>query len=125
MWLVVRDGRVISAQHNNPGEVAGHEVFEWFGPFEVYCIEHTTPERVTIPEVAGLDPRPPGYDTGRDKFDDLGNQAQSEIDYLDATIPNIDTMSQAEIVVVVKRLAQENRQMLRAWRYVINRLGGY
>jgi hypothetical protein len=123
MWLVVKDGKVIMAQPNNPGDIAGCEVFEWFGSFEVYTEAHTTPEGYPVPEVAGLDPRPPGYDTGRDKFNELAGLLTNEIDWLDTTIPEIDEMDAAQLQAVIKRLAQENRYMLRAWLYTIKKLG--
>lgn len=40
--------------------------------------------------------------------------AQAEIDYLDTTIPTIDAMTAAQVRSVVKRLALENRQIIKA-----------
>lgn len=40
--------------------------------------------------------------------------AQAEIDYLDTTIPTVDAMTAAQVRTVVKRLAQENRQIIKA-----------
>lgn len=49
-------------------------------------------------------------------------QINGELDYLNATIPNIDTMTAAQVRSVVKRLAQENREILKALRWVARRL---
>lgn len=40
--------------------------------------------------------------------------AQAEIDYLDTTIPTIDAMTATQVRSVVKRLSQENRQIIKA-----------
>lgn len=124
MWLVKRlsDGRIMSAQVNCPPELPGHEVFEWFGDYEVNVVGHTTPDGVEIPDVFGIDPRPAGWDSHRSKFDDIVTMLDDEIDYLDTTIPDIESMTMPQALAVVKRLAQENRQVLRAFKYFANRL---
>jgi len=58
----------------------------------------------------------------RPDFDELSSRASAEIDWLDATIPNVDTMTGEEVRGVVKRLAQENLQTIKAWRYILRRL---
>lgn len=40
--------------------------------------------------------------------------AQAEIDYLEATIPTMDTMTVAQVRTVVKRLSQENKGIIKA-----------
>lgn len=50
------------------------------------------------------------------------DQINAEIDYLNTTIPAIDTMTAAQVRDVVKRLAQENREILKALRWVARRL---
>lgn len=55
-------------------------------------------------------------------FEGLADKVESEIVWLDTTIPAIDGMTAAEVRDTVKRLAQENQAMLRAWRYVLRRL---
>jgi hypothetical protein len=55
-------------------------------------------------------------------FDDLADKIESEIAWLDVTIPMIDSMTAAQVRDTVKRLAQENQRMLRAWRYVLRHL---
>ena len=58
----------------------------------------------------------------RDKFDELAGLLTDEIDWLDTTIPLIDGMDAAQLQAVIKRLAQENRYMLRAWQYATRKL---
>lgn len=55
-------------------------------------------------------------------FEVLAGEIVAEVQWLDDTIPQIDAMTVAEVRAVVKRLAQENKRMLKAWRYVIRRL---
>lgn len=50
------------------------------------------------------------------------DQAQAELTYLDATIPAIDAMTVAQVRDVVKRLAQENRAIIKALLYLAKRL---
>lgn len=59
----------------------------------------------------------------RRDFEDLESQVMAEIQWLSEIIPGIDTMTATEVRDVVKRLAKQNRQMIKAWRYVIRRLG--
>jgi hypothetical protein len=49
------------------------------------------------------------------KWQELKDQWQGELDYLEATILAIDTMDAAQVRAVVKRLAQENLRILRAF----------
>jgi hypothetical protein len=124
MWLVLRqsDNRVVRVEDEDPGEITGYEVFEWEGDVDFYPREYLDPEDgQTHGEVLGFDPRV-SFDSGREKFEELATKAEVEIAWLEATIPLIDTMNQAELVAVIKRLAQENREMLKAWRYVLNKL---
>ena len=126
MWLTLKQEngalRVINAQPVKPPDDPDAEIFEWFEPFEVYQPELTLPDGEYRPEVPGLDPRPEGYDTGRDKFDELAGLLTNEIDWLDTTIPLINGMDAAQLQAVIKRLAQENRYILRAWQYVARKL---
>lgn len=48
--------------------------------------------------------------------------AQAELDYLDTTIPLIDSMTAVQVRSVVERLARENREIIRALLYVARRL---
>jgi hypothetical protein len=125
MWLVINDeGYVVSHDRAKPGEQPeGYEVVEWFGAIEWEVYDTITlPSGEEVPVVRGIDPRPVGYEDHRDKMEELLTAAGDELDWLDATIPDIDTMNSSAVQGVVKRLAQENRQQIRAWRYVINRL---
>jgi len=58
----------------------------------------------------------------RPDFDELGDKADAEVNWLGTMIPNIDTMIGEEVRDVVKRLAQENLQTIKAWRYILRRL---
>jgi hypothetical protein len=51
----------------------------------------------------------------------LGN-SHTEVAWLEETIPQIETMTLEELRGVLKRLARENMECIRAWRYVIRRL---
>lgn len=62
--------------------------------------------------------------TNRWNFADLKQKAINELAYLDTTIPQIDTMTSVQVRDVVKRLAQENRQIIKAFRYLFDRLDG-
>lgn len=53
---------------------------------------------------------------------DIIDQGENEIAYLDSTIPNIDTMTAVQVRDVVKRLAQENRQIIKALLYLARHL---
>jgi hypothetical protein len=47
-------------------EFPGEPIFEWFGEApDVYEPERQLPDGTVIPEVAGDDPRQPGYNTNR------------------------------------------------------------
>lgn len=52
----------------------------------------------------------------------LLSQLAAELDWLDETIPAIESMTLAELRAVLKRLAQENRKQLAAWRYVLTQI---
>lgn len=53
---------------------------------------------------------------------DLGRQVAAELAWLDTTVSSIDDYAAAQVRDVVKRLAQENRAVLRALRFVVRRL---
>lgn len=59
---------------------------------------------------------------GRWDFRDLKAKAANELDWLDTTIPLIDSMNGAQVRDVVKRLAQENRQIIRAFKHLFNKI---
>lgn len=126
-WLAVRDGKVRVAMNTRPdpeGLGGTHDVFEWFGSYEVYAEEILAPDgTVSQPAQAGLDPRPVDYDTGRDKLDELAAAIADELAWLDDNIPLIGTMNAAQVRAVVGRLARENRQILRGMRYLANKVG--
>lgn len=55
----------------------------------------------------------------------LGQAISSEIAYLNTTILLIDTMTTGQVRDVVKRLAQENRQILKAMRVLVRMQNDY
>lgn len=61
-------------------------------------------------------------ETERLDLADLGRQVAVELAWLDSTIAGIDGYAAAQVRDVVKRLAQENRAILRALRFVVRRL---
>lgn len=62
------------------------------------------------------------FATRKVDFDDLASKVETEITWLNATIPTIDAMTAAQVRDVAKRLAQENQAMFRAWRYILRHL---
>jgi hypothetical protein len=117
-------GRVFATENVQPPEgaypVDKFEVKEWDG----------RPPGLGNPEQGILpDPDPtlddPDYADKvqqRLDFEALADKAAAEIAWLEATIPLIDTMTLEELRAVLKRVARENMETIRAWRYVIRRL---
>lgn len=121
MWVIVKDGKVVSVQKTNPGVVApGHEAFEWFGPEPKMHVPTLMYPDGTMREgqEADDDPRPQDYTDHREELAGLQVLVENEIAALGATIPNIDNMTQIQLVQVIKRLAQENLAILKALRYI-------
>jgi hypothetical protein len=65
---------------------------------------------------------PGGLYQVRKDFEALADKAAAEVAWLEETIPQIETMTLEELRGVLKRLARENAETIRAWRYVIRRL---
>lgn len=76
----------------------------------------------TEQEIDGLLAELNPVETERLDLADLGRQVAAEIAWLDTTISGIDDYAAAQVRDVVKRLAQENRAILRALRFVVRRL---
>lgn len=126
MWLIIRksDHAVIGTQAEikPPDDAWNPDIFEikeWYGLEPLICDSETG--------ICGYDPTLddptyPDFLERRGHFDELADKASSEIEWLEATIPDIDGMAAAEVRAVVKRLARENLETIRAWRYVIRRL---
>lgn len=112
-----------------------------------YTIKNVTTEAATLDEarrlataaylrhIAGIDaPEPTEQEidallaeleaekTERLDLADLGRQVAAELAWLDTTVSSIDDYAAAQVRDVVKRLAQENRAILRALRFVVRRL---
>lgn len=71
---------------------------------------------------AGASAQAKVVDSDQVDFAGVIGDIQTEIDYLNLTIPLIDTMTAVQVRDVVKRLAQENRGILRALRWVAKRI---
>lgn len=81
-----------------------------------------------IPATGDPDPtwENPEYDTlqgTRRDWSDLANLADTEISWLEDTLENFDALTTTELREVIRRLLQENRRQLLAWRYVFRRWG--
>jgi hypothetical protein len=133
MWLM------IYKTHPHRPELVGR-VAGWM---EVYPPEDTCPrDRFEVKEWDGAPPNLGDEDAGilpdldptlddpnyadkvqqRIDFEALAEKATAEIAWLEETIPLIEAMSLEELRGVLKRLARENAETIRAWRYVIRRL---
>ena len=114
LLIADKEGNIIRASQSKPTVEADQETFEFFGEY-LWTVDLGYEGEDTPGALLGVDPRPQGYESHRDKMDDLLAAAVSELAWLDTTIPTISDP-------VTKRLAQENRKMIHAWRYVLNRL---
>lgn len=114
MWLIIQelDHTVIGTNYNfGPPAPEGCVVKEWHGAEPgLGSIDptHDNPTWLLLAQ-AHLD------------FDALADQADAEIDWLEAAIPQIDTMTQEKLQGVILRLAQENLRQIKAWRYLFRR----
>lgn len=119
MWLRVTDGKVTYQGEDRPTDGDG-DVFEWFA---------AVPQNIELVELPGIpgpvplvhppdDPRPEGYNDHRSEMSGYEQLLEDEIDFLQATIPDIDTMTAAQVRDTVKRLAQENLRIMRWLRYL-------
>jgi hypothetical protein len=122
MWLIIResDNAVVGTNYNvAPPAPPGHRVVEWAGP---------EPPIHEPPEVESYDPTPvdsdyPTFADARDVFDDLEVRADAEVAWLESVIPTIDAADLEALRAILKRLAQQNLRMVKAWRYLWRRLG--
>lgn len=122
MWVIVRDGKVVSVQKTDPGQMQpGNEAFEWFGPEpKTHIPELVYPDGTVRPgREADDDPRPPGYTDNWDSMITLRDIADSEIDWLNTTIPTIGSMNVSQALATIERLARENRALIKALKYLI------
>lgn len=122
MWLIIRksDNAVMSAQFTRPGDVGiGRIVKEWYGPAPAI---HNPSEGVESYDPTLDNPDWAILAQSRVDFGELANLADAEIGWLEATIPQIDTMALEDLRSVLQRLAQENLRQIKAWRYLFRRL---
>lgn len=134
MWIVIYKehpkirpelaGRVFATENVRPPDgaypVGKFDVKEWDGPPP----NLGDPDQGILPD---LDPTlaDPGYADKvqqRVDFEALADKAAAEIAWLEETIPLIDDMTLEELRSVLKRVARENMETIRAWGYVIRRL---
>lgn len=57
-------------------------------------------------------------------FSNLEADITNELTWITDTLATIDVMTQVQVRNVVKRILQEQQKELKAWRYVIRKLGG-
>lgn len=130
MWLIIDPnitdpagrGAVIGTSSVEPPSSAFPAHFlikEWGG---VEPLVHDPEDGIESYDPTVDDPGYLAFLQSRLDFDALFASADNEIAWLDSTIPNISTMTAVEVRAVVERLARENREMIKAWRYLFNRL---
>lgn len=128
MWLIIRklNGAIVGTNyHYKPtANEDFFEIKEWHGPeppiHDPNPVDEGEPIYSYDPTLN--DPTYSAFLERRVDFDELANRAIAEIEWLNDTIPQIDTMTAAQVRGVVKRLAQENLRQIKAWRYIFNRL---
>lgn len=124
VYLVIRisDSTVFQVHHAHDDPTGRYgdafEVKEWYGPVPPL---HDPDGGVESYDPTLDDPAYPDFLQSRLDLAALAEQAAGEIEWLAETIPDIDTMTAAEVRDVVRRLAQENLRMIKAWRYAIRR----
>lgn len=124
MHLLIRkaDGAVVGTNYLiAPLVDERYEVKEWHGPEPpIHDLDAELPVYSYDPTPA--DPDYPAFLQTRIDFDALVEKATAEIEWLDETIPDIPTMTGAEVRNVVHRIAREQRMEIKAWRYIFRRL---
>lgn len=126
MWLIIRkaDTAVVGTQLGiDPSAYWDSGLFdvkEWAGPEPAI---HDPDEDIYSYDPTLTDLDYPTFMEARGIFNDLEAQATTEIAWLEAAIPTIDSADLATLRLVLKRIAQENLREIRAWRYLFRRLG--
>jgi hypothetical protein len=132
MWLLIdkESTRVLSITDDEPQPDSYNAdvvvVKEWDGPAPAVL-------RIVdgMPVPGDLDPTldDPDYEPriavraqSRIDASDLLTKIDTELDWLEEVIPQIDAMSLEELRDVLKRLARENQYQIKAWRYVLTHL---
>lgn len=124
MWLIIRD-----SDNAVIGTLSVEPPVDTYGP------------GVTFKEWAGAEP--PSYDSKADTWSTdptltdpgyadfeqsgvdflaLRAQAATEITWLDTNIPLVDIADLADLRVYLERVMRQNRQTIKAWRYIAKRL---
>ena len=120
-WIIIRnsDSAVIGTEEGVPPP-AGAWQSGFFTVKEVTLLRapliHDPDEGVT-----SYDPTTPSDVLSRVDFEQLADDAQAEIDWLDMVIPQIPTADLQQLRDGLERLAKQNRAMLKAWKYVLKR----
>lgn len=121
-----RPGTVFQAHRDHPGDRYGprFEVKPWTGPVPpIHCVDDPDAEPIISYDPTWDNPDWSSMIQKRIDYDALADQADAEIDWLDAMIPQITTMNLEELRGVLLRMARQNRKTIKAWRYLFRRLG--
>jgi len=97
------------------GHVRGPQftVKEWMEPVSIGDPDPTVGQEDKLQDIA----------QAHQHFNNLAELATAEIEWLQTTIPDIDTMGIEDLRATLKRLAQENLHQIRAWRYLLMHQG--
>ena len=118
MWIVVRrsDNIVVGTQREvDPTPFWDAEKFE-VKEYHGCCVE-----------LDELDPTLDDPDwqvlaNSRVDFDALADKADNEVDWLETAIPQIETATLDQLRTLLQRLARQNLEQIKAWRYLFRRL---
>lgn len=125
MWIVVRlsDNAVVGTSYSTPPDGAWNtilfDVKEWTGPEPLI---HDPEESVESYDPTLTDPDYPAFLQSKVDFGALADKADAEIDWLETNIPLVDDMTLEELRTFLKRVARENQEEIKAWRYLFRRL---
>lgn len=122
MWLIVRDSdnAVIGTNYTiSPTVSVGITVREWHGAEPPI---HDPENGVYSYDPTLDDPDYPDFQQRRIDFDALKIQATNEIEWLNDNIPLVSSADLATLRSYLERIMREQRQEMRAWRYIFSRL---
>lgn len=124
MWLIIRDSDsavIGTLSVRPPAGVYGSGVTlkEWAGD-EPHPYDPLTDTWSTDPTLA--DPGYADFEQSGVDFLALRAQAATEITWLDTNIPLVDIADLADLRVYLERVMRQNRQTIKAWRYIAKRL---
>jgi hypothetical protein len=120
MWLIVRksDNAVVGTQSGIKPiwDATLFEVKEWTG----------AEPPIHDPDIPSYDPTLsdptyPDFQQRRIDFAALKEQATNEIDWLNDNIPLVSSADLATLRAYLERVMREQRQEIRAWRYIFSK----